>query len=428
MRYDPVAPAFFIRNRQRLCPLLPPQSLAAIRSNDVFPLNADATTRFHQNNNLYYLCGIDQAETALILFPEAVDENDRAILFIQETTEKLKIWEGEKLTPEAAAALSGIETVKPASEFDATWQRLALEARCLVLETNEHPRVAALTPTRNERFVRECRDRFPLHQFERLAPLVAQLRARKQPEEIAMIRRAIQITGEGFGRVLPFIRPGVGEWEIEAEFAHEFIRRRSCGFAYDPIVAGGRNALGLHYVENHARCKDGDLVLMDIGAQWGYWNADLTRTVPVNGKFTVRQRAVYDAVLRVFRFASGILKPGVRLRDYTREVGDEMARELHELRLLSDAELAERTPEKDPVRRYFMHGVSHPLGLDVHDVYPPHAEVEAGMVFTIEPGIYLPEEGIGIRIENDFLITEAGNIDLGEGIPIEADEIEAAMR
>ncbi|MGE9295870.1 MAG: aminopeptidase P N-terminal domain-containing protein [Puniceicoccales bacterium] len=428
MRYDPVDPQFFVRNRERLATLLGPRSLAAIRANDVYPLNADAATRFHQNANLYYLCGIDQAETALIIFPEAFEAKDRVILFVQQTTEHLKIWEGEKLTLDQAAELSGIETVRHISEFDVTLQRLAMEARTLVLETNEHARADASSPTRNERFVRECLERFPLHHYERLAPLLAQLRARKQPEEIAMMREAIAITRAGFERVLKFIKPGVGEWEVEAEFAHEFIRHRSRGFAYQPIVASGENALGLHYVENESLCEDGELVLMDIGAEWGYWNADLTRTVPVNGKFTERQRAVYDAVLRVFHFAAKALRPGVQLKAYTAEVYDEMAKELAGLGLLCDAELKERTPEQDPVRKYFMHGVSHPLGLDVHDVYPPHAEVEAGMVFTIEPGISLAEEGIGIRIENDFLVGEDGNIDLCEGVPLEADEIEAVMR
>jgi len=427
MRYDPVQAAFFSRNRGRLKELLGPKALAAVCANDVFPLNADAVTPFRQNANLYYLCGVDQAGTALILFPDAFDPKDREILFIQETTEKLKIWEGDKLSVERAAALSGIETVKYVSEFESVLDRLALEARTLALETNEHPRASSRTLTRNERFVRECQERFPLHHYERLAPLIAQLRVRKQPEEIAMMRQAVAITAAGFERVFGFIRPGVGEWEIEAEFAHEFIRRRSRGFAYEPIVASGANALGLHYVENAARCQDGDLVLMDIGAEWGYWNADLTRTVPVNGRFTARQRAVYEAVLRVFRFASKALRPGVPLKAYTNEVCDEMARELAGLGLLSETDLKERTPENDPARKYFMHGVSHPLGLDVHDVFPPNLEVEAGMVFTIEPGVYIAEEGIGIRLENDFLVGETENIDLCAGVPLEPGEIEAAM-
>ncbi|WP_269540146.1 aminopeptidase P N-terminal domain-containing protein [Cerasicoccus fimbriatus] len=431
MRYDPAPAELFVRNRERLAALLPAGAMAVIHANDIYPTNADGVMPFKQNANLYYLSGIDQEDTVLILYPDAADEKDRAVLFVRETTEHLRIWEGEKLTIEQAKALSGIGSVKLTTAFDAELQRLAFQAQTLFLETNEHPRAEASAPTRNDRFIAASKDKFPLHQYGRLAPLMAELRSTKQPEEIDMIRQAIAITHGGFERALKFIAPGVGEWEIEAEFNHEFLRQRSRGFAYTPIVASGANALCLHYIENNQRCQDGDLLLMDIGAEWGNWNADLTRTVPVNGKFTERQRAVYDAVLRVFKHADGALRPGVSLKAYTRSVYDCMAEELAGLGLLTADQLKARTADMpitaDPVRQYFMHGVSHHLGLDVHDVSVADAPVAEGMVFTIEPGIYIGEEGIGIRLENNFLVGKDGNTDLCAGVPLEADEIEAAM-
>ncbi|GHB97548.1 aminopeptidase P family protein [Cerasicoccus arenae] len=428
MRYEPADAALFVRNRARLAALLPPGAMVVIHANDIYPTNADGIMPFKQNANLYYLSGIDQEDTTLILFPSATEEKDRAILFVRETTERLRIWEGEKLTLEQAHNLSGVECVKLTTTFEADFQRLALQAESLFLETNEHPRAEASAPTRNDRFIAECKAKFPLHQYGRLAPLMAQLRAIKAPEEIAMQRHAIDITEAGFRRVFDFLQPGVGEWEVEAEFTHEFLRRRSRGFAYSPIVASGANALCLHYVGNEQRCGDGELVLMDIGAEWGNWNADLTRTVPANGRFTPRQRAVYDAVLRVFRFADKTLRPGALIKDYTIEVYNCMAEELAQLGLLSAEDLKHRTPEKDPVRQYFMHGVSHPLGLDVHDVYPSNAPIAEGMVFTIEPGIYITEEGLGIRLENNFLVGKNGNEDLCAKVPLEAEEIEEAMK
>lgn len=431
MRYDPAPTSLFQRNRQRLGELLEPGALVVIHSNDIYPTNADGVMPFKQNANLYYLCGIDQEDTTLMLFPDAADEKDQAILFVRETTEHLRIWEGEKLTLDQAAELSGVTNVKLTTAFDSELKRLAAQASRIFLETNEHPRADASTPTRNDRFIKECKEQFPLHTYGRLAPLMTALRAIKQPEEIEMMRRAIDITDAGFRRVMQFLRPGVGEWEIEAEFCHEFLRQRSRGFAYEPIVASGANAVCLHYIKNNQRCQDGDLVLMDIGAQWGNWNADLTRALPVNGRFTQRQRSVYDSVLRVFRFAEKALRPGVLLKDYTREVYDAMAEELASLDLLSSDQMKQRSPEmelaKDPVRKFFMHGVSHSLGLDVHDVFPPNASVQAGMVFTIEPGIYIAEESLGIRLENDFLIGEDGNEDLCAKVPLEVEEIEAAM-
>ncbi|WP_309396834.1 aminopeptidase P family protein [Cerasicoccus maritimus] len=431
MRYDPAPAALFIRNRERLAQLLPTGTMVVIHANDIYPTNADGVMPFKQNSNLYYLSGIDQEDTVLILFPDAADAKDRAILFVRETTEHLRVWEGEKLTIEQASSLSGIGSVKLTSAFDGELNRLAFQAKTLFLETNEHPRADAVTQTRNDRFVAECKQRFPLHDYGRLAPLITELRAIKQPEEIDMMRQAIAISKAGYERVLKFIRPGVGEWEIEAEFQHEFLRARSRGFAYTPIVASGANALCLHYIENNQRCQDGDLILMDIGAEWGNWNADLTRTVPVNGRFTPRQRAVYDAVLRVFKYADSVLRPGIQLKDYTRLVYDRMAEELVGLALLTTEDLKQRTADmplaKDPVRKYFMHGVSHHLGLDVHDVSPTDGVVAEGMVFTIEPGIYITEEGLGIRLENNFLVGKDGNTDLCADVPLEAEEIEACI-
>lgn len=405
--------------------------MVVIQSNDIYPTNADGVMPFKQNANLYYLSGIDQEDTVLILFPDAADEKDRTVLFVRETTEHLRIWEGEKLTIEQASELSGIASVKLTSSFESEFKRLAVQAGRIYLETNEHPRADISAASKNDRFIIACKAQFPLHVYGRLAPLMAALRAIKQPEEIDMIRRAIDITESGFRRVFQLLRPGVGEWEVEAEFTHEFLRQRSRGFAYQPIVANGANAVCLHYIKNNQRCEDGDLVLMDIGAEWGNWNADLTRTLPVNGRFNERQRAVYDAVLRVFKFSNSVLRPGVLLKDYTRQVYDHMATELLALGLLTQEELDSRTADtplaKDPVRQYFMHGVSHPLGLDVHDVFPPNAPVAVGMVFTIEPGIYIADEGIGIRLENNFLIGETENIDLCANVPIEADEIESLM-
>ncbi|MEO0796413.1 MAG: aminopeptidase P family protein [Verrucomicrobiota bacterium] len=427
MRYEPVASSFFCSNRQRLGAQLEPSSIVVLQSNDIYPTNADGVMRFHQNANLYYLSGIDQEDTSLVLFPDAADEKDRAVLYVRETTEKLKIWEGAKLTIAEAKELSGIATVKHTTEFSADLHRLALQAKNIYLESNEHARADLAVQTRNDRLIRECQERFPLHRLERLAPLMAQLRAIKADEEIAMMRKAIEITHAGYERVLKAVKPGIGEWELEAEFSHEFIRQKSRGFAYAPIIASGASSNCLHYVENDKICQDGDLLLMDIGAEWGYWNADLTRTIPVNGKFSERQRAVYDAVLRTFHFANRQLRPGILLKDYNQKVCDFMAEELAALGLLTADEIKDRTPEKDPVRKFFMHGTSHHLGLDVHDVSPFNQALEVGMVFTIEPGIYIADEGFGIRLENDFYIGEDSNIDLCEGVPLEADEIEAAM-
>jgi Xaa-Pro aminopeptidase len=427
VRYDPISPNLFIRNRSNLRSLLKPNSIVILHANDIYPTNADGVLPFKQNSDLFYLTGVDQEETILILMPDAVDPKEREILFLKETSEHIAIWEGEKLTKEQARAATGIERIEWSHQFEAFLHRLVPQVEQIYLATNEHLRASVVVETRNARFIKDCQSRYPLHRYERLAPLLHRLRIQKSPEEIKIIQQACDITEAGFRRLLGFIKPGVGEWEIEAELLHEFVRRGSRGFAYAPIIGSGKNACVLHYVENDKICRDGDMVLMDVAAEYAGWASDLTRTVPVNGKFTKRQRSVYNAVLRVFRNANEILRPGNTPMDYQKQVIELMERELVQLGLISAKDAREQGPDKALVKKYFMHGTSHHLGLDVHDVCPPHEPFAEGMVFTIEPGIYIREEGLGIRLENDVLVGKDQNFDLMGGIPIEADEIETLM-
>ena len=428
MRYEPIPAGLFLRNREHLRGLLKPNSVVILHSNDIYPTNADGTMPFRQNSDLFYLSGVDQEETTLLLMPDALDAQEREILFVKETNEHLAIWEGQKLTKEQAIAVSGIQRVEWSGTFDAFLHRCVPQAEHIYLSTNEHLRARAVVETRNARFIKECQGHYPLHHYERLAPLMHRLRMLKDPEEIRLLQHACDITGAGFRRLLGFIRPGVGEWEIEAELLHEFVRRGSRGFAYPPIIGSGKNACVLHYLDNDQRCLAGDLVLLDVAAEYAGWNADLTRTVPVNGKFTKRQRAVYDAVLRVLRGADEILRPGTKPADYQKAVLEIMERELVGLGLFSARDAKAQGPDKARVKQYFMHGTSHPLGLDVHDVSPPHEPFAAGMVVTIEPGIYIREESLGIRLENDVVIGREKNLDLTASIPLEAEEIEELMR
>jgi Xaa-Pro aminopeptidase len=427
VRYEPINPGLFERNRENLRGLLKPNSIVIVHSNDIYPTNADGTMAFRQNSDLYYLTGVDQEETVLVLMPDAIDPKERGILFVRETNEHIAVWEGEKLTMARAREVSGIERVEWTRAFESFLHRMVPQAEHVYLATNEHPRAGLLVETRNARFIRECQARYPLHRYERLAPLMHRLRAVKDAEEIRMIQKACDITEAGFRRVLGFIKPGVGEWEIEAELLHEFVRRGSRGFAYQPIIGSGANACVLHYVENHKVCQDGELVLMDVAAEYAGWNSDLTRTVPVNGRFTKRQRQVHDAVLRVLRGACGLLRPGTTPVDYHRQALELMERELVNLGLFTAREAKEQGPDKPLVKKYFMHGTSHHLGLDVHDVSPPHEPFAEGMVLTIEPGIYIREEQLGVRLENDVLVGREGNLDLMGNIPIEAEEIEDLM-
>jgi len=427
VRYDPIDPQLFVRNRDRLRGLLKPDGLVIVHSNDVYPTNADGVMPFKQHADLFHLTVVDQEETILVLMPGAKDPKQREILFIKETSEHIAIWEGEKLTKEQARQATGIERVEWTHAFDSLLHTLAPQAGRIYLPTNEHLRAASLVETCNDRFIKRCQALYPLHRYERLAPLMHELRAIKDPVEIGIMRKACDITGAGFRRLLGFVKPGIGEWEIEAELLHEFVRRGSRGFAYGPIVASGANACVLHYTENHARCRDGDLVLLDVAAEYAGWASDLTRTIPVNGRYTPRQREVYDAVLRVMRGANGLLRPGNTPAEYQKAVIELMEGELVGLGLIGAGEAKAQGPDKALVKKYFMHGTSHHLGLDVHDVSPPNAPFAAGMVLTVEPGIYIREEGIGIRIENDVVIGEQANVDLMAGIPIEAEEIETLM-
>ena len=427
MRYDPIDPQLFIENRRRLAAQLKPNSIAVFNSSDVMPKSADGVHPFSQQTDLFYLSGIDQEESTLVLFPDAREEKHREVLFLRETSEPIALWEGQKYTKDEAAAASGVKTVYWNSQFDSVFRPLVFQAERIYLNSNEHLRAEAVVETRDTRFGKWCREAFPLHRYQRLAPIMHDLRAVKSSIEVELIRQAGEISGRAFRRLLDFIRPGVWEYEIEAEIWHEFLRARSRGPAFQTIVASGADSCTLHYVKNDKQCKDGDLVLIDFGAEYANYAGDLTRTVPVNGRFTPRQRAVYEAVLRVQKAAIQMLRPGNTLEAYTAEVGRWMEAELIGLGLL-DAEKVKGQPKDQPLyKKYFPHGTSHHLGLDVHDYGDKFRPFEAGMVFTCEPGIYIREEGIGVRIENDILITDRDPVDLMADIPREADEIEELM-
>ena len=427
MRYEAVDPEFFVRNRANLAAKMKPNSVLILHANDIMPTNADGTLPWRQNNDLYYLTGVDQEETVVIIYPDAYTEADREILFVRETSELIAIWEGEKLTKERATEVSGIKNVQWVDSFEAALQRLVPQVENIYLHSNEYIKASTIVETRNRRFISQIQHQYPLHQLLRAAPLLQELRIIKDAEEIKYLQKAVDITEKGFRRVLKFLKPGVGEWEVEAEYLHEFVRNKSRGFAYIPILGSGKNACVLHYVENKDVCQDGELLLMDVAAEYGNWNADMTRTIPVNGKFSPRQRAVYDAVLRVLRACNEILRPGIYMLDYQKQVIEIVEKELIGLGLIDADEAAKQDDQKPLVKKYFMHGCSHHLGLDVHDVHPPNIPVEVGMVFTIEPGIYIREENLGIRLEDDVVIGETENINLFKNIPIEADEIEALM-
>jgi Xaa-Pro aminopeptidase len=427
MRYGPIAPELFIENRRRFRKQLPPASMAIFHSNDVMPTNADGTLPFRQNNDLFYLSGIDQEESILVLFPDATLPQYREILFLKETSEHILVWEGYKLTKDEARAQSGVPTVMWLDSFRAVLPALMNEAENVFLNTNEHIRSVVEVETRDARFIKWIRDAYPLHQYRRAAPILHQLRAIKSAEEIRLMRRAADITGDAFRRLLGFVRPGVMEYEVEAEVFHEFLRQGSRGPAYSSIIASGANARVLHYVSNDRECKEGDVLLLDFGAEYANYAADLSRSIPVSGKFTKRQRDVYEAVLRVMKFATSQLVVGNNIEEYHAAVGRTMEQELIRLDLLNEQDVKNQDPAAPLYKKYFMHGTSHYLGLDVHDVGFKYRPFEPGMVYTCEPGIYIREEGLGIRLENDILITPAGNEDLMRNIPLEADDIERLM-
>jgi Xaa-Pro aminopeptidase len=416
----------FSENRARLRALLRPKSLVAVNNNDVFPTNADGTLVLHPNADLFYLTGIAQEESIVVIFPDATDERSREILFVRETSPMIETWEGKRLSKEEARKVSGIERVEWLSEFPVIFRLLMCEAENVYLNSNEHPRATIVVETREARFVQETQRAYPLHQYHRLAPLLHALRSVKSAAEVEIIRQACGITGDAFRRVARFVRPGVNETEVEAEFAHEFIRRGG-RFAYSPIIASGANACALHYIENNAVCGDGDLLLLDVAASYGNYKSDLTRTIPVNGRFTKRQRQIYEAVLRVYRLCEAALEPGLTARDWRDFADETMAKELVDLKLLKASEVRKQGAEKKALKKYYMHGIGHPIGLDTHDVSVIGAPMQAGWVVTCEPGIYIPAEKIGVRLEDTVLITENGPQSLMADIPMEADEIEALM-
>jgi len=426
MRYPPIQPSLFIENRRRLAALLLPKALAVVNSNDVLPTNADGTLLHRANSDLFYLTGVEQEESLLILFPEAHEPRNREILFLREATPLMETWEGRKLSKEEARKRTGIERIEWLSEFPAIFHALMCEADGVYLNSNEHSRATIEVETREARFVRETRSRFPLHEYHRLARLLHRLRPVKSEAEILLIRHANAISKDGFERVARFVKPGVTEMEVEAEFAHEFIRQ-SGRFAYSPIIASGENACALHYVQNDALCRDGEMLLLDVASTYANYNSDLTRTIPVNGRFTKRQRQVYEAVLRIFRQCAALLKPGLLPRDWKKAADEFTEKELVDLKLLKMSEVKKQGPDKTALKKYFMHGVGHPIGLDVHDVAGIGEPIQAGWVMTCEPAIYIREEKMGIRLENIILVTDAGPVDLMADIPIEPDEIEGLM-
>ena len=427
MRYAPLAPELFVENRRRFRELLPPASLAIFQANDVMPTNADGTLAFRQNNDLFYLSGVDQEESILVIFPDARLPQHREILFLKETSEHILIWEGYKLTKDEARRHSGIQTIMWLESFNSVLPALMNEAENVYLNSNEHIRAVVEVETRDARFIRKLQAQYPLHTYRRAARLLHQLRAIKSAEEIRVMRQACDITDKAFRRLLGFVQPGVWEFEVEAEIVHEFMRNRSRGPAYGSIVASGKNACVLHYTTNDNQCQAGDVMLLDFGAEYANYAADLSRSIPVNGKFSPRQRQVYDAVLAVMNFAKTRLVPGTEIEEYHRQVGEAMEQQLIRLDLLNAADVQNQDPAAPLYKKYFMHGTSHYLGLDVHDVGYKYRTFEAGMVYTVEPGIYIPEEGLGIRLENDILLTANGNEDLMANIPLQADEIEAMM-
>lgn len=427
MKYEQIDSNLFKKNRQKLAKQMSEGSLAIFNSNDIMPTNADGTMAFRQNNDLFYLSGVDQEESILVLFPDAPNPKFKEVLFLKETNEEIAIWEGEKLTKERAYEVSGIETVYWLQDFEKTLKSFIYEAEGIYLNDNEHLRQSNKVQTRDDRFRVWMHETYPLHKYQRVAPIMQYIRSIKEPEEIELMQKACDITAKSIDRILKFVKPGVMEYEIQAELMHEFLMNRSRGFAYEPIIASGFNACVLHYLENNQECKDGDLLLMDVGAEYANYASDLSRTIPVNGRFTDRQRAVYDSVYSVMKASKNLLRPGVTLADYHAKVGDLMTEQLLELGLITSDEVKHQNPEWPAYKKYFMHGTSHYIGLDVHDVGSWYKPIEENMVFTVEPGIYIREENMGIRLENDIVITKDGYHDLMETIPLTADEIEDAM-
>lgn len=427
MKYLPIGKELFITNRKKFSARLKGNAAAIFNSSDIMPTSADGTMPFKQDANIFYLSGIDQEESILLLAPDFPDERLREVLFLRETNEEIAVWEGHKYTKEEATETSGIKTVKWLNEFESVFNTIIAETEHIYLDSNEHIRNGSQVETRTDRFVSWCQKNYPLHNYQRIAPIIYDLRCIKEQREIEMIQHACDITEIGFRRILEFTKPGVWEYELEAELSYEFLRNRGTRFAYDPIIASGGNSCVLHYIDNNQQCKEGEIILFDVGAEYGNYNADMTRVIPVNGRFSKRQRQVYDAVLRVKNEATELLKPGNAIPEYHKAVGEIMERELLALGLISKSDIEKQDPEWPAYKKYFMHGTSHHLGLNVHDVASIYKDFEPGMVFTVEPGIYIPEENIGIRLEDNIVITKNGHLNLMKNIPIHADEIESLM-
>ena len=401
--------------------------MAIFHSNDEMPYSGDANFPFRQNADLFYLSGIDQEQTVLILFPDCPNEKFREVLYIRKTSELIAIWEGHKYTKKEAKEASGIKEIKWNDEFENSLPTLMAQCEQLFVNINENDRAHSQVPYKDLRFTNEMKARYPAHPVKRLSPIMSELRMVKHPIEIALIQKACDITKDALNRILDFVKPGVGEYEIEAEITHEFLRQRATGHAYSPIIASGGSSCVLHYVDNNKACNDGEVLLMDFGASYANYAADLTRTIPVNGRFSERQRAVYDAVLTVFKETRSMFRPGANQEELKAEAGKITERELLKLGLIDKNDIQNQSKDKPAWSKYFMHGLGHSLGIDVHDLGDRYAKMQPGNVFTCEPGIYIPEEGIGIRIENDILVTDGDPVDLMSEIPIEADHIEEIM-
>ncbi|MCH4822633.1 aminopeptidase P family protein [Gramella lutea] len=428
MKYDRIDSKLFIKNRKNFMHKMKPKSLAVFNSNDIYPIGADSTMPFEQNRDLFYLSGVDQDESILVLFPDAPEEKHREILFLTETNEHIAVWEGAKLTKDDALEVSGIKTVYWMKDFEKIFFEVMTQCETVYLNTNEHYRANHKTQTRDERFIKWCKENYPAHQVAKANPILQRLRSVKDPIELDLMQKACDITEKAFRRTLKFVKPGVWEYEIEAEYYHEMIRNRSRGFAYTPIIASGKNACVLHYIENRHQCKDGDLILLDTGAEYANYASDLSRTIPVSGRYTDRHKQVYNAVNKVKKEATKMLVPGTMWKEYHVEVGKMMTSELLELGLLDKADVQNEDPDWPAYKKYFMHGTSHHIGLDTHDYGILTEPIQANQVFTVEPGIYLPEEGFGIRLEDDVVIQEKGEpFNLMRNIPIEIEEIEDIM-
>jgi Xaa-Pro aminopeptidase len=428
MKYDRIDKSLYIKNRAKFTKHMKPNTLAVFNSNDIYPISGDSTMPFQQHRDILYLSGVDQEESMLVLFPNASNPNQREVLFLKETSELIAIWEGEKLTKEAAFETSGIKTVFWLNQFETVFNQLMSEAEGVYFNTNEHLRANTEVQTREDRFIEKYKAKYPAHQVHKSAPILHAIRSVKEQTEIDLMQTACDITKKGVQRVLDFLKPGVWEYELEAEISHEFLRNRSKGFAYTPIIASGKNACVLHYIENNMQCKDGDVILMDFGAEYANYASDLTRSFPVNGRYTDRQRAVYNAVLHVKKEAEKLLVPGTLIPEYHKEVGRIMEAELVKMKLIDATDIKNQNPDWPAYKKYFMHGTSHFIGLDTHDSGLYHKPIEAGMVFTCEPGIYIPAENLGIRLEDDLVVQAKGAPkNLMATIPIEAEEIEDIM-